>query len=829
VAADPRESADMKLRLICLPLLLLTVAAAPPPAPPAAPPTAEQVLRNSEEQDGLLAVHVDRKGGRVLLSLPAPDAAGISGRFIYLTTLETGLGSAPIGLDRAQSTGSRLLVFRRIGKKIVAEIENPRFRASGASAAEQEGVRQSFATSTIWMGDVAAEQPDGRLLVDISTFLTRDDVNIAGALKQGGGGEFRLVPELSVADTNFVRVFPDNIEMEGRLTFVSAQPTAEVNNIAPVDGNLSFTIRHSLIRLPEPGYVPRRFDPRAGTFGTQVVDFAQPLGSPIVYELANRFRLEKTDPGAARSAVKKPITFYVDRAAPEPIRAALREGVSWWAQAFEAAGYVDAFRVEILPEGADPLDIRYNVVNWVNRATRGWSYGQAIADPRTGEIIKGIVLLGSLRIRQDMIIYQALVGAARTGTGGPNDPIRVALARIRQLGAHEVGHALGFAHNFAASSQGRTSVMDYPAPRIGLAGGAPDLSDAYGAGIGRWDDFLVDWLYGARGDAEGQAKMATALGQGLRFVADDDARPADSAHPQGSLWDDAADPAAELERMMQVRAAAIARFGPEALTPGAPLADLRRAFVPIWLLHRYQLEAAAKLLGGVDFAYSLRGGGRDDMRPVPPAAQRRALDALLATLSPAALTVPAALVPRLSAGWSGEADRQAQIEIFPTAGGPVFDPLAATELGAAATLADLLAPARLNRLEIQNQADPQSPGAGEVIDRLLARLLAFPGLDPSHAAVQRRISTTGILALARLQRDTSLSPTLALALSDRLNRLGAQLVRTAGTGVQAEWSRGLGRLLGDREALDKAAADPRRLPRVPPGMPIGEGEDWGGL
>jgi hypothetical protein len=372
--------------------------------------------------------------------------------------------------------------------------------------------------------------------------------------------------------------------------------------------------------------------------------------------------------------------------------------------------------------------------------------------------------------------------------------------------------------------------MDYPAPRIGLAGGAPDLSDAYGIGVGRWDDFMVDWLYGAETDAQGQAKMAAALAQGLRFVADDDSRPAGAAHPYGSLWDDGADPTAELERMTNVRAAAVARFGPEALPAGTPLADLRRAFVPIWLLDRYQIEAAAKLLGGVDFAYSLGNGGRDDARPVPPAAQRHALDALLATLTPAALTVPPALVPRLSAGWSGDPDRQTQIEILPTAGGPVFDPLAATEAGAMVTLTDLLAPERLNRLEIQNQADPQSPGAGEAIDRLLAQVLAFQGLGPAEAAVQRRIATTAVLALARLQRDPALSPTLALALSDRLSRLGSQLAHTIGTTTQADWSRGLGKLLGDREALDKAVADPRRLPNIPPGMPIGEdGEDWDGL
>jgi hypothetical protein len=808
----------MKLHLAAL-LLLATASPALAADPPAT------VLQNTVLQDGLLPVHVDRRGGRILLSLPAPDADGVSGRFIYVAALETGLGSAPIGLDRALSSGSRLLVFRRVGRKIVAEIENPRFRATGQGADEQAGVRHAFATSTIWMGDIAAETPDGRLLVDIASFLTRDDLNLARALREQENGDYRLVPELSVADVNFVHVFPRNIELEGRLTFVSARPGPEVGNIAPVAGNVSFTVRHSLVALPEPGYAPRRFDPRSGSFGTQVVDFGAPLGRPVVYELANRFRLEHSDPADPHSPVRNPIVFYIDRAAPEPIRTALREGVSWWAEAFAAAGWPGAFRAEILPEGADPLDIRYNVVNWVNRATRGWSYGQPIVDPRTGEIIKGQVLLGSLRIRQDLIIYQALVGAGLTGTGDPNDPITAALARIRQLGAHEVGHALGLAHNFAASIQGRYSVMDYPAPRVRLVDGRPDLADAYGVGIGRWDRFAIDWLYGARTDAEGDARMAAGLAQGLRFVADDDSRPADSPHPLGSLWDDGADPVAELERMMIVRAAAIARFGPAAIAAGDPQSQLRRAFVPIWLLHRYQVEAAAKLLGGVDFTYAVNGDGHDEARAVPPAAQRRALDALLATLSPAALTVPPRLLAFLSAGWSGDNDRQTDIETMPLAGGPIFDPLAASEVGAMVTLTDLLAPQRLNRLEIQHQADPASPSAAEAIDRLIDRAFAFAGLDPSAATVQRRVATTTALALARLQRDAALSPTLALALSERLNRLAAQLGR-----APDDWSRGLGRLLADREALTAALADQRRLPRIPPGMPIGgEGEDWPGL
>jgi hypothetical protein len=775
-----------------------------------------KLLEGTAARSGLLTVHVDAKGGRILAALPAPDAEGVSGRFIYTSALETGLGSAALGLDYALNSGSRLLVFRRLGKKVVAEVENPRFRASGASAGEQAGVRRSFATSTLWMGDVAAELPGGGALVDLAPFLARDDLGLARALKEQESGDWKLAPELSVADPAAVRAFPRNLEMAARLTFTAPKSGPEVDNIAPASGNVSFTVRHSLIALPEPGYVPRRFDPRAGSFGIQVVDFNAPLGGQLVYELANRFRLEKTDPSAARSGVKKPITFHIDPAAPEPIRTALYEGVAWWKDAFDAAGFVDAFRVELLPPGADPLDIRYNVVNWVNRATRGWSYGQAITDPRTGEIIKGQVLLGSLRVRQNLIIYQALVGAGLIGTGDPNDPVTAALARIRQLGAHEVGHALGFAHNFAASTQDRYSVMDYPAPRVRLVDGKPDLADAYGTGIGEWDKFAVAWLYGARTDAEAAPIMAAGLERGLRFVPDQDARAPDSAHPEGSLWDDAADPVAELRRVMAVRRVAVERFGPAALRSGDPQAQLRRSFVPIWLLHRYQVEAASKLLGGVSFTYAVTGDGRGTARPVEATRQTAALDALLDTLSPEALTVPAAIQPELSAGWSGESDRQTDIEVIRTAGGPVFDPLAATETAAAVTLIDLLAPNRLNRLEIQNQADPSVPSAHDVVDRLIDRVFARP-----DSGVQRRTATTVALALARTQRDAALSPTIALALSERLNRLATQLTRAKGDGVQSDWSRGLGRLLLDREALTAALADPRRLPKVPPGMPIG--------
>jgi hypothetical protein len=792
-------------------------------------PVAPSPFAGTAAMEGLLPVHVDRNGGRILLTLPPAAADGVSARYLYATALRTGLGSAPTFLDRGRVGDAQILAFRRIGKKVVARFENPRFRSPGGT-----GVPSSdFATSVVWTGDVAATLPDGSIIVDIAGFLTADRLGIAkslgqegdaigaGGAPQGAGKDFKLDDKLSAADPASVKLFPDNLEIDAIQTYTSDKPGAEVENIAPDPRQVSFTVHHSFVRLPGPGFVPRAFDPRIGGFSTQVVDYRVPLGQDVVHDLANRFRLEKTDPTAARSRVKKPIIFYLDRSAPEPIRSALLEGINWWGQAFEAAGYIDAFKAELLPEGADPMDVRYNIVNWDDRATRGWSYGQEIVDPRTGEIVKGMVVLGSERVRQDILIFQGLVGAAKTGQGGANDPVQVALARIRQLGAHEVGHSLGFAHNFAASTQDRASVMDYPGPRIGLVDGKPDLTDAYARGIGKWDMATVDWLYGAGTDAEADAKAAATVAAGLRYVQDDNARKADTAQPWGGLWDDGPDPIAELNRLMGVRRAAIDNFGAGALLPGEPVADLRRRFVPIYLLHRYELVAAAKSIGGVDFAYSVNGDGREMSRPVAPDRQRAALAAVLATLAPDQLRVPAGLLPLLSSARNGSDNRQFDIELFETAGGPVFDPLVAADVGAEIPLNALLAPTRLARLEVQHAADPQAPGVGELLDRLLAATL------PERTdALTRRVAYRTIVTMAQTARNPQTTPEIAAILDSRVHDLAEALGRRHGDAAEQAWASSLSRQLLDPRERERLMADRPRSVEVPPGDPIGGESDW---
>jgi hypothetical protein len=523
--------------LLSLPVLLTPVQAR---AAADAPQTLTQKIAAMDHKDGFFPLDWDSKGGKLYLEIPKLDED-----FLLLDQLPHGLGSNDVGLDRGQLGEGHIVHFSRVGGKVLLIEPNMMYRSSSKDAEERMAVKQSFAESVLWGFPVDAEE-NGRLLVDATSFFLRDAHGVSERLQGTGQGAYKIDPSRSAIALDNTRSFPKNTEVEAMLTFVTdGTPKGEfVASVTPDPHAITLREHTSMVELPGPGYTPRRFDPRSGYFAVNFRDYSVPLGEPLDQRVIARHRLQKRDPNAVVSEPVKPIIYYVDRGAPEPIRSALVEGANWWAQAFEAAGFKNAFKVEVLPEGADPMDIRYNMIQWVHRATRGWSYGEAVTDPRTGEIIKGQVTLGSLRARQDYLIAEALIAPYAEGKPIPKDMEAMVLARTRQLAAHEVGHTLGLQHNFAASSLGQgTSVMDYPHPWVTLdASGKPELSHAYAVGIGSWDKAAIRYGYsqfpvGTNENSELESLLRDYEKQGLRYITDEDARPLGGAHPYAHLWD----------------------------------------------------------------------------------------------------------------------------------------------------------------------------------------------------------------------------------------------------------------------------------------------------
>jgi hypothetical protein len=816
------------------------------------PASFDAKTRGLERRDGLLTTFLDRKGGRLLLELPAPAGPrGECGSFLYLEGIRTGLGSNPVGLDRGQSGGTVVVTFRRVGARVLLEQQNLRYRAQSPDSNEVRSVRESFAPSVLWAGEVQAETPEGHLLVDFTPFLVRDAHGVAPTLKANGQGAFSLDKERSALDPSECLAFPDNLEFEAVLTFAGDEPGREVRETAAAPRSVTITQHHSLVRLPDAGYRPRAWDPRSGSFDVLFADYARPIGADLDVRLLVRHRLEKIDPAAARSRVKKPIVYYVDPGAPEPIRSALVEGASWWAKAFDAAGFIDAFQVKLLPPGVDPLDVRYNVIQWVHRATRGWSYGGGVVDPRTGEMLKGQVTLGSLRIRQDRLIFEGLAGTAKTGTGDPDDPIQLSLARIRQLAAHEVGHTLGFEHNFAASTfADRASVMDYPAPTIGIRpDGTLDFSNAYATGIGAWDVQQVRYAYTQFASDEAEraglaAILAESRAKGYRFISDADTRPAGAAHPLGAMWDNGADPIAELAHEMDVRRVALARFGEANVAPGSSMASLEEVLAPLYFHHRYQLEAAAKSIGGLDYSYAVRGDGDAPPAPVSPARQRAAIEAVLGTLDPAALDLPESVLRMIP---PPPTDLPPHHEGFGSGTSPVFDALGAAATAADLTLSMVLPPERLARLVDFHRRDPASPGVQELLAAITQRVFVsrLPAshassiterkpADPAAAAaavarlaeIRRVVQAATVRRLLQSAAAPGQTPVVRAALESELDRIAADLALGSWSRdgddrtMHAMLSRDIRRAL-DRRIAGAAPGSTGVPADAPPGPPIG--------
>ena len=793
-----------------------------------------------ERRGGLFDLFLDERAGKVWLRLPPPDGDGLYAQCLYLEGLTTGLGSNPIGLDRGQVRGPWLVRFVRAGGRVLLERPNLAFRARSDDPAEVRATTESFATSVLWAAQVEAQDPDGAVLVDLTPFVVRDAHGAARTLKGSGQGAWTLDRERSVLVAAGVMAFPDNVELEGQLTFQGSESGGDVASTAPDPRVVTLVQHHSFVRLPDDGYRPRPLDPRSGGSPLQYLDYAADLGESMDVRLGRRHRLQRVDPSASRSAVVEPIVYYVDRGAPEPVRSALIEGASWWARAFEAAGFEDAFRVEVMPENAHPLDVRYNVIQWVHRSTRGWSYGNSVSDPRTGEILKGHVTLGSLRVRQDRLLFEGLLGTEHTGSGRPDDPIELALARIRQLSAHEVGHTLGFAHNFTASTYAdRASVMDYPAPLVRVApDGQLDVSDAYAVGVGAWDEVAVAWLYGEFPPGADEARHLDAIldrahERGIRYHSDADARPPGAAQPYANLWDNFGDPVTGLENTLAVRRVALGRFGERNLRRGEPRTRLEEVLAPLYFHHRYQVDAAGKMLGGVDYDHALAGDGRGPGVPIDAAAQRRALAALLVCLDPAQLDLPEDVLRILGPRPPGIRRSREQLA---TSSAPLFDALGAAATAAKMVVDGLLQPERAARLVDQHRRDPDLPSLEEVLEGITdAAFGAGPDAEPRRREIQREVQAVvvaGLIGLAdaggphrvRARAEGRLRGLLVGPLAPRAESEQEFAHRGA---LRAEVLRFL-----DRSAPPADA--PARAANPPPGSPIGSaspglaGCSWGG-
>ncbi|MBL7736097.1 MAG: zinc-dependent metalloprotease [Chitinophagaceae bacterium] len=784
-------------------------------------PSIADKTKEMKKQEGFLNFYWEASAGKIWLEISQLDT-----EILYQRSLPAGLGSNDIGLDRGLLGETSVIRFSRVGGKLLMIAPNYDYRASANNVSEQQAVAQSFAQSVLWGFAIEAETA-GSVLVDATDFIVRDIMNAANRIRTADQGNYTFDKTRSALYLPATKNFPLNTEIEATVSLVNTDGRAGnyIKSVTPSAEVITLRMHHSFVQLPDKEYQPRVFDIRSSFINTSYFDYSTPVSEPILKNYIIRHRLKKKDPSAPVSEPVKPIVYYLDNGVPEPIRSALLEGGSWWNQAFVSAGYKDAFQIKVLPEGADPMDIRYNMINWVHRSTRGWSYGAAVVDPRTGEIIKGNVLLGSLRVRQDYLIAEGLLAPYEKGVPADDKMLKMALNRLKQLSAHEIGHTIGLMHNYAASVSNRASVMDYPHPLVKLdANGHIDLSNAYDLQIGEWDKVAIAWGYQdfppGVNEAEALDKiLSDASARGLKYLSDRDARPPGSAHPSAHLWDNGPDPVAELEAVKKIRNNALARFGENNIRQGQPLALLEDVLVPVYFYHRYQLEAASKLVGALDYSYAIRGDGQLITKAVPRADQLKALKAIAGCLDPAFLALPEkimALIPPRPSGY--EIGR----ELFPKRTGIVFDALSPAETAANYTLSFLLNVNRLNRMT-QYEVLYGGLSPKEMMDQLCNQFWKSPPRKGMENLIQRQTGQVLLTYLLAASIDEEASFETRAQVQNVLEELKKYME------LQLKTARDENLIGHYRLALERMKAPekekPARHKTIPPGAPIGCG-DW---
>ena len=764
--------------------------------------------------EGYFTFYYDENKDKIFLQVE-----NLEKEFLYVNALSEGIGSNDIGLDRGQLGNTRVVKFIKAGNKLLLVQPNQDFRAITKNIEEKKSVQQAFAKSVIH-GFVIKESNQGKYLLDATSFFMRDAHGVQGRLLGRKQGNYNLDKTKSAINLERTKAFPKNVEFDIMLTFKGSPKGSNIRSVTPTPSLITVNQHHSFVELPDNQYKPRKFDPRSGANAISYLDYATPVNESIKKRFIYRHRLEKKNPNATKSEAVEPIIYYLDRGTPEPVRSALLDGARWWNQAFEAIGFIDAFQVKMLPEGADPLDVRYNVIQWVHRSTRGWSYGSSVSDPRTGEIIKGHVSLGSLRIRQDFLIAQALRAPYADNDTDDQFALDMALARIRQLSAHEVGHTIGLAHNFAASSKGRASVMDYPHPTLSFKNGKVDFSDAYDTKIGDWDKVSIAYSYGIYNEDEDASLdnlLNRAFKNGARFITDQDARPQGSAHAYAHLWDNGSDVTFELENLLQIRKNAIANFSKDNIKSNEPYTVLEDVFVPLYFLHRYQTEAVTKVVGGLDYTYAIRDDGNTIVKRISSKVQQKALASVLKTLDVKEIGIPRKLVnlfpPRAF-------NYRRTRESFKSKVGVAFDPFGAVETASAMSLELLLHPERVTRLVQHKSLDTDQLGLEEVLDQLIDSTIQQRHKDPYYQELQNIVNYQFLNQLFHLSSNNNMYWQVNAIVNDRIDKISTLLKNSKVTGIQKIYHKEMLRLISNFKKNPTKFIKPI-TPKIPDGSPIG--------
>ncbi|TVR59642.1 MAG: DUF5117 domain-containing protein [Gemmatimonadales bacterium] len=734
----PAAAALVLLGVLGAPTTPATLLAAPAPdvaaanAPAPATPDTEQAF---------LDFRVDAEGNRLLLEIPA-DRMGQD--FLYMNTLATGLGANAPLMDRGQVGIEAVVRLERRGNRVLMMRDNWNVRAEGGSDALLRSARESFPTSVVATFPIDSED-GGTVTVDASSFFMSDVFGVASRLRSAGQGSFQVSRDRSWIDEESSGAFPRNTEIRAVLTFTGDQPGAALRMVAPDGSSITMEQHHSLVALPDPqGFRPRLRDGRSSIFSVNFMDFAQGIDGDYRSGFAARWRLIPSDPAAyLRGELVEPVeplVFHMDPGIPEPYRTAFIEGGMWWNEILESAGFRNAFHIRDLPEGANPMDARYNMVYWVHRVGPGPSVGPSFRDPRTGEILKTVVRMDSHRSLVNYNIWRGMLPAA--GPEGLNvSAEEFTMARRRQHTAHEIGHTIGIAHNFLAGTQGRSTVMDYPAPLVDLdADGRPDLSEAYRPEGGAWDTLAVryayTWFPDEASEEEGlDAIMQEAIDAGLRYLTGGHAALSGS-DPAATQWVEGSTMFEATERTTRVRRVLMENFDERAIDPGEPMSVLNMRFAHVYLHHRYALHGVVKYLGGMEFNYARRGDRQVPTRILPAAEQRRGMEMALDALEPAELHIPARITDLIPPPGP---DTDGSERWLPSMAGPAMDPITLAGGLATEVLDGLLHRERLARVANFHARDAGNPGLDEVLGRVLERTWGAGSGDSREEAELRRV------------------------------------------------------------------------------------------